>query len=108
MQPTFADYRDHVGANLERFFKTTIFQTPRMLIGTDCLEPGQAQPTHQHAGRDKLYYVVEGQGLFTIGAAAQHCGPGELAFAPADAPHGVLNDGPERLVMLIVMAPEPN
>jgi mannose-6-phosphate isomerase-like protein (cupin superfamily) len=78
-----------------------------MLVGTDCLEPGQQQPTHQHAGRDKLYLVMEGQGRFTIGVETRDCGPGELIFAPADQPHGVLNIGNERLVMVIVMAPEP-
>lgn len=107
MEP-FADYRAYVGANLERFFKATIFQTPRMLVGTDCLEPGQAQPLHLHAGRDKLYVVVEGQGAFTIGDATRTCGPGELIFAAADQTHGVVNTGPERLVMIIVMAPEPD
>jgi quercetin dioxygenase-like cupin family protein len=107
MMQLFADYHDFVGANLGRFFKATIFQTPRMLVGTDCLEPGQTQHIHQHAGRDKLYLVMEGQGEFTVGAETRACDPGELVFAPADQPHGVVNTGNERLVMVIVMAPEP-
>ena len=45
--------------------------SPNMLVGMDCLEPGQLQPTHQHAGRDKMYYVIEGEGEFTIGAEAR-------------------------------------
>jgi quercetin dioxygenase-like cupin family protein len=104
----FHDHRAYVGANLERFFKSTIVQSPRMLVGMDCLEPGQAQPPHKHAGRDKFYFVISGQGLFTIGETSQACGPGMLVWAPADTPHGVINDGDQRLVMLIGMAPEPN
>jgi quercetin dioxygenase-like cupin family protein len=104
---TFADYREHVGADRQRWFKSTIFLSPNMLVGTDCLEPGQLQPTHQHAGRDKMYYVIEGEGEFTIGEEARRLGPGGLAWAPADTPHGVTNVGEGRLIMLIAMAPEP-
>ncbi len=103
----FSDYREHIGANPERFFKSTIFQSPRMLIGMDCLEPGQAQPPHRHAGRDKCYFVIEGQGRFTIGDATNDAGPGTVVWAPADTDHAVVNSGTTRLVMLIGMAPEP-
>jgi quercetin dioxygenase-like cupin family protein len=103
----FQDYRDHVGANPARFFKSTIFQSPRMLVGMDCLEPGQAQPPHQHAGRDKFYFVVEGRGRFTIGEWTEECEVGMVIWAPADMAHGVENIGEGRLVMLIGMAPEP-
>ena len=103
----FTDYRQHVGANLDRFYKTTMFQSPRMLLGMDCLEPGQRQPPHKHAGRDKFYYVIEGHGAFTIGKETQEVAPGGVVWAPADEVHSVLNTGSERLVMLIGMAPEP-
>lgn len=103
----FSHYSQHIGANPERWFKSTIFLSPNMLVGMDCLEPGQAQPPHQHAGRDKLYFVIEGEGEFTIGAEVRQLGPGGLAWAPADTPHAVTNIGAVRLVMLIAMAPEP-
>jgi quercetin dioxygenase-like cupin family protein len=104
---SFSDYREHVGANTARWFKSTIFLSPNMLVGIDCLEPGQAQPPHQHAGRDKMYFVVEGEGEFTVGNETRRLGPGELAWAPADTAHGVVNVGAARLTMLIAMAPEP-
>ncbi|NJM06402.1 cupin domain-containing protein [Candidatus Gracilibacteria bacterium] len=103
----FAHYRDFIGVSAERFFKTTIFQSPRMLAGMDCLEPGQRQDAHRHAGRDKVYFVVSGMGLFHIGDEVQSCGPGSTIWAPADVAHGVANTGSETLVMFIVMAPEP-
>jgi quercetin dioxygenase-like cupin family protein len=103
----FSDYRDHSGASSERWFKSTIFLSPNMLVGMDCLEQGQAQPAHQHAGRDKLYFVIEGEGEFTVGGETRRLGPGGLAWAPADTAHGVINVGDIRLTMLIAMAPEP-
>jgi quercetin dioxygenase-like cupin family protein len=103
----FTDYRKHVGTNPEKFFKSTLFQSPRMMVGMDCLEPGQVQRLHSHAGRDKCYFVIEGEGEFTVGEQTQTGGPGMVVWAPADVPHGVTNNGTQRLVMLIVMAPEP-
>lgn len=103
----FAHYSEHVGVGEGRWFKSTIFLSPNMLVGMDCLEPGQAQAPHSHAGRDKLYYVVEGEGEFTVGDETRRLGPGGLAWAPADTAHGVANVGAGRLTLLIAMAPEP-
>jgi mannose-6-phosphate isomerase-like protein (cupin superfamily) len=33
--------------------------------------------------------------------------PGDLVCAPAGEEHGVRNPGPDRLVLLVVMAPKP-
>lgn len=103
----FTDYRLHVGANPERFFKTTLFQSERMLVGMDCLEPGQIQPPHVHRGRDKFYFVIEGEGEFVVESETRHATAGAVIWAPADAAHSVTNTGSQRLVMLIGMAPEP-
>ncbi len=103
----FSHYRNHVGSNPMRFFKSTIFQSERMLLGMDCLEPGQIQPPHRHAGRDKCYFVIEGQGRFRVAEQEQIGGPGTIVWAAADTDHEVENIGSERLVMLIAMAPEP-
>lgn len=104
---TFTHYTEHVGFNAERWFKSTIFLSPNMLVGIDCLEPGQAQPPHHHHGRDKMYFVVEGEGEFSVGEETRRLGPGGLAWAPAGVSHGVRNTGAGRLSMLIAMAPEP-
>ena len=103
----FSDYRKHMGVNSTHFFKSTIFQSERMLIGMDCLEPGQVQPPHRHAGRDKCYFVIAGQGRFQVGDMLYTGQAGALVWAPADIVHAVENIGTERLVMLIAMAPEP-
>jgi len=103
----FTHYSEHVGASAERWFKRTIFQSQHMLVGLDCLEPGQAQAPHLHHGHDKCYFVVEGEAEFTVGDETRRLGPGGLAWAPADIAHSVTNLGAGRLVMLISMAPEP-
>ena len=105
--PISTDYRARVGASLDRFYKTTLFQSPRMLVGLDCLEPGGAEPSHRHAGRDKLFFVIESSARFTVGDETSEAVEGTVVWAPAGVEHSVANTGERRLVMLIALAPEP-
>ncbi len=101
----FSDYRDHVGSSAAKFYKATLFESPRLLLGLNCLEPGQTQAAHEHGGQDKFYFVVEGLGEFTVGDETRAAGPGVTVWAAAGVPHGVTNPGPARLVLLVGIAP---
>ena len=101
----FADYRGHTGSSPNKFYKATLFESGRLLLGLNCLEPGQTQKAHDHAEQDKFYYVVEGQGAFVVGDEARTAGPGSVVWAPAGVAHGVSNEGPGRLVLLMGIAP---
>jgi quercetin dioxygenase-like cupin family protein len=103
----FKDYRDFTGSSPEKFFKSTLFQSGNLLLGLNCLEPGQAQPEHAHAGQDKFYFVLEGKGEFKVGEESRTLVPGFAAWAPAGIQHGVRNDGDQRLVILVGIAPAP-
>ncbi len=103
----FADYRAHVGARDGRHFKSTVFRGQRLLVGVNCLEPGQAQEEHTHDDQDKFYIVQEGRGRFSVGDTGFEAKPGAIVWAPAGARHGVVNAGPERLVLFVGMAPPP-
>lgn len=98
---TFADYRDHVGALPDKQFKSTLFRSERLMLGLNCLSPGQEQRLHEHAAQDKFYFVVEGTGRFTIGDEVRSAGPGTAVWAAAGVPHAVRNDTTERLVLLV-------
>ncbi len=98
---------DHIGQRSDRFFKTTLFHSPRLMLGLNCLEPGQVQAPHDHADQDKFYYVVSGTGRFQLAEYQVTAGPGEGVWSPAGMVHGVSNDGPEQLVLLLGIAPAP-
>lgn len=98
---------DHIGARPDKFFKTTLFRGDALLLGLNCLEPGQTQPPHDHAGQDKFYFVLEGIGHFQVGDAFADAGPGEVVWAPAGVIHGVTNQGDNRLSLLVGIAPAP-
>jgi quercetin dioxygenase-like cupin family protein len=101
----FTVYHAHTGSSAQKFYKATLFQSPRLLLGLNCLEPGQTQAAHAHADQDKFYFVIEGEGEFAVGQEKHSGGPGTTVWAPAGVDHGVTNIGSGRLVLLVGIAP---
>jgi mannose-6-phosphate isomerase-like protein (cupin superfamily) len=44
-------------------------------------------PLHVHRDEDELFYVLEGEHVFTVGEREFEAGPGGLVFAPRGVPH---------------------
>jgi mannose-6-phosphate isomerase-like protein (cupin superfamily) len=107
MSELFVDWKAHTAASAEKFYKTTLWQGQHMLVGLNCLEPGQDQKSHAHQGADKFYLVLEGRGSFTVGDETRDAEPGDLICAPAGVMHGVSNRGNERLSVLVAISPPP-
>jgi quercetin dioxygenase-like cupin family protein len=101
----FLNWQEHVGAQAEKFYKTTLWQGQHVMIGLNCLEPGQSQKVHAHDGADKFYFVLEGHGKFTVGEEVKEADTGELVVAPSGVPHGVTNNANVRLTLLVTIAP---
>ncbi len=79
----------------------------RLFAGLNCFLPGQVHHLHSHAGQDKLYVVLEGSGLVTVGETRDRVEAGDLVLAREGQPHALENPGPDNLVVLAVMAPPP-
>jgi mannose-6-phosphate isomerase-like protein (cupin superfamily) len=92
----------------EKMQKNALFDSPHLFYDTYCLLPGQAQKVHAHEGSDKVYYVLEGTGRFTIGDEEQDLPQGHAVIARAEQPHGVRNESGQNLVLLVTMAPRPS
>ncbi|HJO91413.1 MAG TPA: cupin domain-containing protein [Anaerolineales bacterium] len=103
----FLDYRDLVGTDPDRVFKSNLFQSDKILVGLNCLTPGQTQDTHTHAEQDKFYYVIQGCGEFVVGNDVQQADSGCTIWAAAGVEHGVTNTSDQLLVLLVVIAPAP-
>ncbi|HLE64143.1 MAG TPA: cupin domain-containing protein [Pyrinomonadaceae bacterium] len=102
----FLNWRDFTGAQTEKFFKTTLWKGEHVMLGLNCLEPGQSQAVHAHIGADKFYFVLTGQGTFTVGEEKREAESGTVVIAPAGVSHGVEKLGMERLSLLVGIAPE--
>ncbi len=92
----------------EKMRKNSLFDSPHLFYDAYCLLPGQAQKVHAHEGSDKVYYVLEGSGRFTVGEEEQDLTRGQAVIARTGEPHGVRNASEENLVLLVTMAPRPS
>lgn len=98
---------EHAVYTAEKMGKATIFASERLLVGLNAFEPGQSHALHAHAGMDKVYSVVEGDGLFLLEGRELPMRTGDLLVAPEGVPHGVRNTGQGRLLVLAILAPAP-
>jgi oxalate decarboxylase/phosphoglucose isomerase-like protein (cupin superfamily) len=105
--PTVIRPADHAVYATDRMGKATLFESPRLLVGLNAFEPGQFHALHAHAGMDKMYLVVEGEGVFLLESGEAPMRPGDLLVAPEGVAHGVRNTGTGRLLVLAVLAPGP-
>ena len=96
---------DHASWRTERMGKSTLFESPRLLVGLNAFEPGQAHDLHAHAGMDKMYHVVGGEGVFLLDDRELPMRAGDLLIAPDGVPHGIRNTSRGRLLVLVVLAP---
>ena len=68
----------HAAWRADRMGKATIFESSRLLVGLNAFEPGQSHALHAHHGMDKVYHVLEGQGVFLLEGRELPMGAGDL------------------------------
>lgn len=91
----------------DKMGKATLFESARLLVGLNAFEPGQAHELHAHQGMDKMYHVLEGDGVFLLEGRDLPMHAGDLLIAPDGVPHGIRNTATDRLLVLAVLAPAP-
>lgn len=106
--PAVINPADHAEWRSDKMGKSTLFESPRLLVGLNAFEPGQSHPLHAHHGMDKLYYVVEGEGVFLLDQAELPMRAGVALVAPEGVPHGIRNTSQARLLVMAVLAPSPS
>ena len=99
--------KDHVKLQADRMARIALATTERAQLDLYCVAPGQAQRPHTHGDQDKIYYVLEGKGRFTVGTETQTLEAGDATVARAGVEHGLLNEGAAPLLVLVVVTPPP-
>ena len=105
--PTVIRPRELASYSPGKMGKSTIFESARMLVGLNAFEAGQEHALHAHHGMDKMYLVIEGDGVFLLADRELPMRSGDVLIAPDGVPHGVRNTGTARLLVLAVLAPAP-
>ena len=62
-------------------------------------------PTHLHEREDELFYVLEGEHVFTVDGVEHRAGPGGLVFAPRGVPHAQRRVVPTEGRLLVLVSP---
>ena len=106
--PSIIRPSDYAAYSSAKMGKSTIFESSRLLVGLNAFEPGQEHALHAHAGQDKVYQVLEGEGLFLLEGRELPMKAGDLLVAPEGVAHGVRNSGIRRLLVLAILAPAPH
>ena len=99
--------KDLVSFSLDKMVRVALSTTERSQLDLYCVAPGQSQRAHTHDAQDKIYYVLEGAGRFSLDGADERLSAGEALVAPAGVEHGLVNDGTEPLLVLVVVSPPP-
>ena len=99
---------EHAEWRTDKMGKSTLFESPRLLVGLNAFEPGQSHALHAHGGLDKLYYVVEGEGVFLLEGTELPMRAGDALVAPEGVAHGIRNTSGARLLVMAVLAPSPS
>jgi quercetin dioxygenase-like cupin family protein len=107
MKPAVIHPSSHATWRAEGMGKSTIYESAHLLVGLNAFEPGQSHALHAHAGMDKAYFVIEGEGLFLLEGQELPMRAGDLLVAPEGVPHGVRNDSGARLLVMAMLAPGP-
>jgi quercetin dioxygenase-like cupin family protein len=69
------------------------------------LEPGQAPPWHKHDDTEQIFYVMEGEGVLTIGTTVKHqfnVKPGNIVRVPPATFHSIKAGGNKTLRYLCI------
>jgi quercetin dioxygenase-like cupin family protein len=98
---------DHVKFDEARMAKIALATTSCCQLDLYCVAPGQSQRPHTHADQDKIYYVLEGAGRFSLAGRDERLLKGEALVAEAGVEHGLFNDGNEPMLILVVVTPPP-
>jgi quercetin dioxygenase-like cupin family protein len=105
--PSVIKPAEHAAYSHDKMGKSTLFESSHLLVGLNAFEPRQSHALHAHAGTDKVYHVLEGEGVFLLEGRELPMHAGDLLVAPEGVPHGVRNTGSGRLLVLAILAPAP-
>jgi quercetin dioxygenase-like cupin family protein len=98
---------EHAKFSPDKMAKIALATTARAQLDLYCVAPGQSQRPHRHDDQDKVYYVLEGGGRFALGGQEERLAAGDALVAPSGVEHGLVNDGTEPLLVLVLVTPPP-
>jgi quercetin dioxygenase-like cupin family protein len=101
----FKDYKSYISFRAEKYGKSTLFENEHILVGLNCLAPGQEMVKHSHEVQCRFYLVLEGNGRVWIDEEQNEAKEGKVIWVPPEHTHRIVNTGIEPMVLLVGIAP---
>jgi mannose-6-phosphate isomerase-like protein (cupin superfamily) len=95
----------HDGINTIRFARATgdVVNSACNFIDLCIVPAGSSIGVHTHSPDDEeIYVVIEGRGRMTVDDRSFHIGAGDVIVNRPGGTHGLINDGPAPLRMVVV------
>jgi quercetin dioxygenase-like cupin family protein len=70
---------------------------------TVILHPGSSIGCHQHVGNVEIYYVLKGEGIFTLNGESSPIHAGQAGSMDSGDTHGIENTGSEDMVISAIV-----
>src|SRR5262245_45464215 len=99
--------KDLAQFSADKMAKIALATTERCQLDLYCVAAGQSQKAHTHDDQDKIYFVLEGTGRFSLAGREQRLSAGEALLAAAGVDAGLVNEGREPLLILVIVSPPP-
>ncbi len=74
-------------------------------LAEEILPPGCAVTPHRHRQLEEIYYILEGQGVMTVGDEEREVRAGDAIYIPREHRHTLANTGAAAMKVLLVCGP---
>jgi quercetin dioxygenase-like cupin family protein len=101
----FKKYESYITFKSDHYGKSTLFQNEQLLVGLNCLEPGQGMEKHDHEIQSRFYIVLEGSGRVGVGDTQKDTSQGMVIWVPPGHAHWIKNTGSGSMVLLVGITP---
>ena len=95
-------FRAHGGAVATMLLDDSVLQGI-LFFACGVLKPGKVLELHIDP-YEEIYYLLQGQGIMTVGDEQQKVSAGDAIWLPYGVPHGLTNDGDEDCIILVTAA----
>ncbi|HKQ53364.1 MAG TPA: cupin domain-containing protein [Pyrinomonadaceae bacterium] len=93
------------GSEIRPLIDRTTSSVERCSLAEEVLPPGASVGRHHHVETEEVYYLLEGEGVMTVGTETRAVAAGDAVFIPRGHAHTLKNTGQTPMTILLVCGP---
>lgn len=93
------------GSEIRPLIDRTTSSITQCSLAEERLEPGQDVTPHFHRETEEVYYIIEGEGVMTVGSEKRGVSAGDAILIPLNAIHSLENTGSASMRIVLVCGP---